>query len=245
MRSSTTTTPRVAVVLIDSLTVVRAGLKLLLGADQDIEVIAEAGSAEGGLEAIRRLKRRSRVVVAMGLDLQGARDGFWLIRQIREAFPSMPILITGAESDGMLISQALFVGVDSFVNKNAEPSKFIEAIRRTADGEVVLEGLPRGTFEEMAEDRDRQKASATILTERELEVLTVAAEGLTARQMARRLGVQERTITTHLGRIYRKLGATGRVSAIAVGTRSGILRMPAGTGAPGGGRNEGYTLAFS
>ena len=96
----------------------------------------------------------------------------------------------------------------------SDPVRFVDAIRRTAQGEVVLEGLPRGAFGEMTESMDRQRAAESVLTEREKEVLTVAAEGLTARQIGRRLGVRERTVTTHLGRIYRKLGATSRVAAI-------------------------------
>ena len=162
------TSPTVGVVLVDAHAVVRAGLRLLVASEPDI--------------------------------------------------------------DGMAISQALFVGADSFVHKNTEPVRFLDAIRRTAAGQVVMEGLPRGTFGDLAETLDRQRAAEHILTHREREVLFVAAEGLTARQIGRRLGVQERTVTTHLARIYRKLGANSRIGAIAAATRSGVLGSTIGMG---------------
>ncbi len=87
----------------------------------------------------------------------------------------------------------------------------------------MLEGLPRGALGRIAEGVEGQRAGAAILTARERQILTVAAEGITARQIGRRLGVQERTVTTHLGRIYQKLGANNRVAAITAATRSGLL----------------------
>jgi len=224
------TSPTVGVVLVDAHAVVRAGLRLLVASEPDIDVIAEAGTADQALESLREFRRRTRIVVTIGLELSGERDAFWLIRTIREQYPTLPILACGGDIDGMAISQALFVGADSFVHKNTEPVRFLDAIRRTAAGQVVMEGLPRGTFGDLAETLDRQRAAEHILTHREREVLFVAAEGLTARQIGRRLGVQERTVTTHLARIYRKLGANSRIGAIAAATRSGVLGSTIGMG---------------
>lgn len=220
----------VGVVLVDAHAVVRAGLRLLVTSEPDIDVLAEAGTADQALDGLREFRRRPSIVVTVGLELAGDHDAYWLIRTIREQYPTLPILACGADIDGMAISQALFVGADSFVDKNTEPVRFLEAIRRTAAGQVVMEGLPRGTFGDLAGNLDRQRAAEHILTHREREVLIVAAEGLTARQMGRRLGVQERTVTTHLARIYRKLGANSRIGAIAAATRSGLLGSTLGTG---------------
>jgi DNA-binding NarL/FixJ family response regulator len=222
--------PTVGVVLVDAHAVVRAGLRLLVTSEPDIDVLAEAGTADQALDRLREFRRRPSIVVSVGLELSGDHDAFWLIRTIREQYPTLPILACGGDIDGMAISQALFVGADSFVDKNTEPVRFLEAIRRTAAGQVVMEGLPRGTFGDLAENLDRQRAAEHILTHREREVLIVAAEGLTARQMGRRLGVRERTVTTHLARIYRKLGANSRIGAIAAATRSGLLGSTVGMG---------------
>jgi DNA-binding CsgD family transcriptional regulator len=76
------------------------------------------------------------------------------------------------------------------------------------------------------EGLDRQRPTPSVLTEREIMVLGVASEGLTAREIGRRLGVRERTVTTHLNHIYRKLGANGRVSALSEAMRLGVLTVP-------------------
>jgi DNA-binding NarL/FixJ family response regulator len=110
---------RLGVVVVDPLPVVRAGLSLLIEDRPDMEVLAEAGGADEGLEAIQRL-RRSRVVVLVGLGLGGEHDAYWLIRAVRERFPTHAILGCGANADPTDISRALFVGADGFVDKSGE-----------------------------------------------------------------------------------------------------------------------------
>src|SRR5436309_6756708 len=89
---------RLGVIVVDPLPVVRAGLSLLIADRPDMEVLAEAGTADEGLEAISRV-RRTRVVVLVGLGLGGEHDSFWLIRTLRERFPSHALLGCGANSD--------------------------------------------------------------------------------------------------------------------------------------------------
>jgi DNA-binding NarL/FixJ family response regulator len=214
--------PVLGVILVDPLPVVRAGLAMLIEDRPGLLVLAEAGSADEALEALGAV-RHSRVVVLVGLALDGERDAFWLIRTIRERFPSLAVLGCGARSDPMAISRALFMGADGFVDKHVEPLEFLDALRRVAEGEMVLAGPPSEWVGEIAERIERGREVDTRLTEREREVLTVAAEGLTAREIAERLGVRERTVTTHLGRIYGKLGVGTRVAAIRVASLSGLL----------------------
>ena len=213
------------VVLIDPLNVVRAALALLISAQPDLEVLAEAGSAREGLEAIRRLRRKTRVLVLVGLNLGGEHDCYWLMRRIRDAIPTVPILACGANADTSSISRALFFGADGFADKNAQPGEFLDALRRAGAGEVVLQGLPPNWLAPIALDIDHQRTAISPLTEREREVLAVAAQGLTARQIGSRLGLRERTVTTHLARIYKKLGTSGRFGALAAATRSGIMSV--------------------
>ena len=213
----------VGVVIVESIGIVRASLHMLFAAEPDFEVLGEAQEAERALELISELPTHANVVVLAGLDFPGERDLFWLIRSIRDQSPTLVILATGSDLTRAAISQSLFFGADGFIHKNSSPDRFIEATRRAAAGELVLEGLPRGSLGEIVEGIDSQRTGRPTLTDREVDVLTAAADGLTARGIGRRLGVSERTVTTHLHHIYSKLGASGRVAAISTATRLGML----------------------
>jgi DNA-binding NarL/FixJ family response regulator len=215
---------RLGVVLVDPLPVVRAGMGMLIDDRPDMEILVEAGTGDEAMEAIERL-RRSHVVAVLGLGLEGEHDTFWLIREIRRRFPSFAILACGAGAGAVSISRALFMGADGFADKNLDPVAFLQAVRQAATGEMVLEGRPPELVWEIAERIQRRREVEAMLTERERQVLVVAAEGLTARQIADRLGVRERTITTHLGRIYGKLGVGTRLGAVSAAASSGLVTV--------------------
>jgi DNA-binding NarL/FixJ family response regulator len=205
--------------------IVRAGIASLLSAQPDMEILAAGATADECLESLRAMRRRTDVTLLVGLGMPGERGSLWLIRSVREQFPSIPILACGANPDDLAVSQALFTGADGFVNKDVEPAVFVDAVRRAARGEIVLAGVPDNWVGQIADNVERNVSTEPVLTQREVEVLVVAAEGLTARQIGHRLGVRERTVTTHLGRIYRKLGATGRVAALATASEFGVLAL--------------------
>ena len=210
---------RLGVILVDPFPVVRAGTRLLIDDRPDMEVLAEAGDADQAVESIGRV-RRTRVVVLVGLGLTGEHDAYWLIRTLRQRYPTHAILGFGANADPTSISRALFVGADGFV-------EFLQALRRAADREMVLAIPVASAVGEIVEGIERRREVEVKLTEREREVLVVAAEGLTARQIATRLGVRERTITTHLARIYGKLGVGSRLAAIRMASQSGLVSVGA------------------
>jgi len=216
--------PRLGVVVVDPLAVVRAGLGMLIGDLPDMQVLAEAGSADECLEAVRRI-RRSRLVVLVGLDLPGDRDSLWLIGTLRERYPHATILASGAGADATTISRGLFLGADGYLDKDVDPEEFLEAIRQAARGEVVLAGAPVDWVGSIADGIGRRRHIESRLTRREQEVLRVAAQDMTAREIARHLGVRERTVTTHLGRIYGKLGVNSRVGAVIEAARSGLVAV--------------------
>ena len=164
-------------------------------------------------------------MVLVGLGLEGEHDASWLIRTVRERFPTHAVLAMGANADPTMISRALFVGADGYVDKNVDPVDFLGAILKVADREMVLQGPVAATVGQIADSIELRRDLDVRLTGREREVLAVAAEGLTARQIATRLGVRERTVTTHLGRIYGKLGVGNRLSAIRMAARSGMVSV--------------------
>jgi DNA-binding NarL/FixJ family response regulator len=215
---------RLGIVVIDPLHTARAGIAMLIDAQHDLDVLGQAASADEGLQVVRRVRRRGRVVILVSLALPGEHDACWLIRQIRERCPQYVIVGCGISPARMAISRSLFVGADGYLDASTPPEVFLDGLRQAADGEVVLTGLPPDYLGKVAEDIERQDDEPS-LTEREREVLNVAAEGLTARQIAGRLGVAERTVTTHLAHIYGKLGVGGRVEAITEAARAGLVSV--------------------
>lgn len=222
-RRSSAEAQSIGIVLVDPLPIVRAGLRMLIDSQPDMDVLAQASTADEGIGALRGLGKRKAVVILLGMGLTGEHDSFWLIRALRERFPTLFIVACGADSEKTVISRAFFMGADGFVDKNAEPAEFLDALRRSSQGEVVLVGPPPAWLGSISVDIDRQQNSSPLLTVREQEVMVLAAEGLTARAIGTRLGLAERTITTHLHRIYSKFGVNTRVAAIQAAAREGLL----------------------
>lgn len=223
-RSREQVRPRLGVVVVEPLAVVRAGVARLIGDLPDMQVLAESGTGDECLAAVRRI-RRSHLVVLVGLGLPGEHDSLWLIGTLRERYPDATILVSGAGADATTISRGLLLGADGYLDKDVDPVEFLEAIRQAARGEAVLTGAPVDWVGSIADGFDRTRHIESQLTRREREVLQVAAEGLTAREIARHLGVRERTVTTHLGRIYGKLGVNSRVGAVIEAARSGLVTV--------------------
>jgi DNA-binding NarL/FixJ family response regulator len=213
------------VILVDSLQVVRAGLALLISHSPNLDLRGEAGTSEEALTILRQTARRASAVIVVGLNLVGEHDAFWLIRTIRAEFPVVCIVACGGLADSNTISRALFVGADGYVDKNASPEEFLDALGRAAEGEIVLVGPREEWIASIADGLERQKEAQSMLTDREREVLTIAAEGVTAREIGERLGLRERTVTTHLGRIYGKLGVNSRTAAVTTAARSGLVSV--------------------
>ncbi|HJQ72386.1 MAG TPA: response regulator transcription factor [Actinomycetota bacterium] len=213
------------VVIVEPFPVVRTGLGLIVEASPGLKVVGTSASAEETVTVIERLGR-TQLVVLVSMGLAGESDAYWLIRALRERFPGIVILGLGANADPNTVSRALFTGADGFIDKNVEVEEFLEAIRDASEAEMVIAGPAADSVGTIAEGIERRRSQTFRLTRREREVLVVAAEGLTAREIAERLGVRERTVTTHLARIYGKLGVGNRLAALRLAARSGLLTLP-------------------
>lgn len=214
------------VVLVDPLHTVRAGLDLLIRTQEDMKVVAQSSTSDGTVADLQQLGRTTDVLVVLGLGLTTEHDSFWLIRRLRELFPPVRIVAVGANSDRGAISRAFFTGADGFIDKNAEPEEFLGGLRRAFDGEVVMVGPPANWIGSIALEVGRQRDAGPVLTQREQEVMVLAAEGLTAKDMGGRLGLSDRTVTTHLHRIYSKLGVSSRVAAVQAASKQGLITAP-------------------
>lgn len=134
----------IGVVLVNPLPGALAEMHDLLSGEPGMEVFVYADDADEALEAMRRLPHRLGVIAVVTLGFDGEHDSFWLIRSIREIYPTLPVLACGTETDDATISWALFTGADGFVALEVEPAEFVTALRRVAQRELILEGLPSG-----------------------------------------------------------------------------------------------------
>jgi two-component system response regulator DesR len=202
------------IVLVHPLHTVRSALELLLGSEPAFSAVVAVDRAGAAVAALRSNPGTTAVAL---VDLSPIDDGtgFGVIREIRAGAPDVILVATSRAVEPEFVSGALLAGADGFVHTGVPPARFLDAVRRALAGEVVLEGLPPGGADEVAVAIRRHHRVRTVLTPRERQVLAAAGDGLTARQIAARLGVRERTVTTHLGHIYRKLKMDGRAAAVA------------------------------
>jgi DNA-binding NarL/FixJ family response regulator len=225
MTSPTTNDRLPGVVVVEAIGIIRMSLRMAFESDPAFEFLGEASNADEALDLVRVLPNHSGVVILVGVELSGPHDSFWLIRAIRDELPSLTILATGTDLQPGAVPQSLFMGADGFIHKNSSAERFLEATRRAAAGELVLEGLPKGAIGEFVENGDAKRGPSPTLTERELGVLSAAADGATAREIGRKLGVTERTVTTHLNHIYRKLGVSSRTGALSIALKLGLVSL--------------------
>jgi len=199
----------ITVVVVDDHAVVRGGLTQLLAGVPDFEVV---GTASDGAEAVEVVRRTRPDVVLMDLQMPGM-DGVSATRSI-VAEQLADVLVLTSFADAERIVGALDAGAVGYLLKDAEPDEILSGIRAVARGESPLH--PRAARELLASRRpagDPLTPVAHGLTPRELEVLGLVREGLANKQIARRLGITERTVKAHLTSIFATIGVTDRTSA--------------------------------
>jgi len=194
----------ITVLLVDDHQMVRAGLDALLGATEDIRVVAQAGDGD---QAVIEAARTYPDVVLMDLSMPGV-DGVEATRRILAAQPEVKIVVLTSFSDRGRVSDALGAGAVGYLLKDCEPGDLLAAVRSAAAGHVPLDPRVAGVLLPDSGGRPEDAMSP-----RELEVLRLVAQGLANKQIGRRLGISERTVKAHLGRVFRQLGVADRTSA--------------------------------
>jgi DNA-binding NarL/FixJ family response regulator len=196
------TTIRVA--LVDDHAVVRSGLEQLLGGEPDLEVV---GTASDGDEALELVRRTRPDVVLMDLQMPGT-DGVTATRRIVEEVGT-DVLVLTSFSDAPRIVAALDAGAVGYLLKDAEPEDLVEGIRAVSRGESPLH--PRAA-RQLLQARSGPRSDVE-LTPREVEVLGLVRQGLANKQIARRLGISERTVKAHLTSAFARIGVPDRTAA--------------------------------
>jgi len=208
---------------VDDHKVVRQGLKMFLGLDEEFEVV---GEAENGEEAVRLARDLMPDVVLMDL-LMPVMDGIRATRAIREALPEVEVVALTSVLEDASVSDAVRAGAIGYLLKNTEDGELRRALKAAAAGQVQL--APEAAARLMREVRTPERGGHEALTERETEVLRLLAAGEANKQIARTLGIGEKTVKTHVSSVLSKLGVNSRTQAALYATRVGL----AGSGKPG------------
>jgi len=198
------------------------GIKRALETAPDIEVVGEAMSGD---EMLALLPQVNPDVVILDLRMPNG-DGLDTLTRIRQDHPGMKVIILSMFEDSEHIDQALQRGADGYVVKSINPLDLPSTIRQVVDGAVHMRGVATSASRGDAATQDgaaRSSAGIHLLTERELTILRLVAEGLSNLDIANRLFVTEQTVKFHLSNIYRKLGVANRTEATRYAYRAKLI----------------------
>ncbi|MEU8698279.1 MULTISPECIES: response regulator transcription factor [unclassified Streptomyces] len=211
----------VTVLLVDDEPLVRAGLRAVLEAQPDIEVVGEAGDGAAVIPLVRRLRPD---VVAMDVRMP-LMDGIEATRVVLRTVPDPPkiLVVTTFENDEY-VYEALRAGADGFLLKRARPAEIVHAVRLVAEGESLLfPAAVRQLAAEYGTSKARKTMDRASLTEREATVLRLMARGLSNAEIAAKLVVGVETVKTHVSGVLAKLGARDRTQAVIAAYESGFV----------------------
>lgn len=216
-------TEKIRLLIVDDHTVVREGMVALLGSKPDIEIVGLAGDGREAVELARTL--RPDVVL---LDLMMPRqDGLTTIPLLLRDQPETRILVLTSFGQDEQIFAAIKAGALGYLLKDSSAQELVRAIRDVARGELTLH--PAIARRLLGEANRPAAASGGTLTERELEVLRLLAEGLSNQAIAQKLTLSERTVGAHVSHILKKLHVASRTQAALYAIREGLASPPEGS----------------
>lgn len=208
----------IKIVLADDHAVVRAGIRQFLEQAADITVVAEA---EDGAQAKELITTHQPDVAVLDIQMPQI-TGIELTRWLQTTYPDIKILILTAFDDEPYIVAVLQAGAHGYVLKTSSPERLIEAVQQVHAGQSALD--PEITTHLMAHiAQQRADAEFEPLTERELEVLTLAGTGLTNKEIGLKLGISDRTVQGHLAKSFSKLRANSRTKAVMRAVSLGLI----------------------
>ena len=211
----------VTVFIVDDHSVVRMGLKAYFDTLPDIELLGDAGSGE---EAVKMIEELAPDVVLMDLVMPGI-DGVEATRQVRRISPRTQVIVLTSYHEDEHIFPAIRAGALSYLLKNIDPDDLTDAIRHAKAGEAVLHThVAARVVQELHGPRDERPNPFTELSNREMEVLKLIANGLSNQDIANELVIGERTVKSHVSNILSKLHLADRTQAAIFAWREGIAR---------------------
>ena len=213
---------KIKLLLAEDHVVVREGTRALLQREQDMEVIGEAGD---GKEAVELASKLRPDVVVMDIAMPGI-NGIEATKQIKACCPRTAVLILTAYDNEQYIFALLEAGAAGYLLKNVRSSELVAAVRSVYGGESVLHpNVTRRLVERLSlsSARPAVERAGEPLSDRELEILRLAAKGLSNKQIASQLCLSARTVQAHLGNIFNKLGVGSRTEAVLYALKRGWI----------------------
>ena len=214
-------TPVIRVVVVDDHALHRDGTRQILDAYADLQVVGDASSGEVALAMVNQLRPD---VVLMDIRLPGM-NGIEVTRRLTRDHPDVRVLMVSAYDEDEYVRGALEAGAAGYLSKTAPGKELVQAVRSVARGTSVLQsGL---TARLLLSSRESEHGAAD-LSERELAVLTLLAEGLHNREIATQLSISPRTVDRHCDNIYAKLGVGSRTEAVVRAISTKLLSVADG-----------------
>ena len=203
------------ILIVEDHTLVSQGMEMMLSMVDDFETV---GVVKTGDEAVDCAKNKGADIILMDVNLGRGLNGIEATKQIKEISPETKVLMLTMFTDPATVTEAVKAGADGYISKGSERDAVERAIRDIMAGDSVLDpSVTRGVFGRLGEK------DPSALTERELEILQVLAEGKSTKEVAEAVFLSDETVKTYLKQIFRKLGVRDRTEAVAEGFRRGLV----------------------
>lgn len=210
----------IRILIADDHAVVRSGLRALLRADPELEVV---GEAEDGTETLRLAETLHPDIVLLDITMP-REDGIKTAQRLKEERPELIVLFLTMHEDESLLHEALRAGAAGYLIKRAEESEIIQAIHAASRGDIYVHpAMTRALLHQPVTTEHRRGSPVDALTRRELDVLRLLAKGNTNRQIASLLGLSIRTVENHRANLMGKLGLVSRVELVNYAEEHNLL----------------------
>jgi DNA-binding NarL/FixJ family response regulator len=210
----------ISVLIADDHGIVREGLRRLLESEPDIQVCAEVSDGREALEMVEE-HEPSLVILDITMPRLG---GLEALERLRAKHPAVKVILLSMHGDPQFIRSAVTLGVDGYVLKNGRASELIDAVRAVMrGGSYFSPPVAREIVEQVRSPKRGSSEPFTALSARELEVLHLIADGLSAKEIARDLGISTKTVEAHRTSLMRKLGARKATELVRYAVRHGLV----------------------
>jgi len=216
-----TKTDKIKVLIADDHAILRSGLRMLIDAQPDMSVVAEAQNGDEAIQSARKIKTD---VVILDISMPG-RGGMHTIAEILKIRSSLHILMLTMHEEPAYLRTALAAGASGYVLKKSVDANLLSAIRAVHRGRTYVDSELAGSLLEYAlpNRTDEVRETSEVLSERELQVLKLVAEGFSSREIAEQILVAPKTVETYRGRFAEKLGLTSRADLVRYALEIGLL----------------------